>query len=147
MLNGQRENLSSIVADLLERLTTFRASAVAGQDKFVLVFATDKELTKPQKKILTDIRDIGRNRLGAIFDVEAVSVRSIYDRLFESHASPLSLQFRGSLVPSGKELLVGSILLTELYNFLKSYREETEDLNKLFEKNVRRFLGLRQGQQ
>jgi hypothetical protein len=142
-LNGQRENLSSMVAELIERLTTFRASAIAGQDKIVLLFATDKELNKGQRKVLDDIREIGRGRLGPIFDVEAVSVKSIYDRLLESQPTPLSLPFRGNLVASGNDLLVGSISLTELYTLLKAYRQETEDLDKLFEKNVRRFLGVR----
>ena len=38
---------------------------------------------------------------------------------------------------------MGSTSLINLYNFLKAYRNKTEDLDQLYEKNVRRFLGAR----
>lgn len=39
--------------------------------------------------------------------------------------------------------MVGSTSLIKLYEFLKAYRDLTEDLDQLYEKNVRRFLGAR----
>ena len=44
-------------------------------------------------------------------------------------------------MPSGNDLLVGSIKLDNLYNFLKDYKKETGDIDLLYEKNVRKFLG------
>ena len=44
---------------------------------------------------------------------------------------------------SGKDLLVGSVSLLNLYDFLKNYRAQTGDLDRLYEKNVRRWLGIR----
>ena len=48
-----------------------------------------------------------------------------------------------ALVASGPSLLVGSTSLTKLYEFLKGYRNRTQDLDQLYEKNVRCFLGAR----
>jgi hypothetical protein len=45
------------------------------------------------------------------------------------------------LVESGPNLLVGSTSLIDLYEFLKRYKKATLDLDQLYEKNVRRFLG------
>ena len=47
----------------------------------------------------------------------------------------------GHLVEAGNDLLVGSVSLLDLYSFLKSYRHSAGDLDQLYEKNVRRFLG------
>ncbi len=44
-------------------------------------------------------------------------------------------------MPSGPDLLVGSVGLLNLYKFLQRYREQTGDLDRIYEKNVRRFLG------
>jgi hypothetical protein len=39
------------------------------------------------------------------------------------------------------ELMIGAVALTDLYAFLKAYRKATDDLDRIYEKNVRRFLG------
>jgi hypothetical protein len=45
-----------------------------------LVFATEEPLTNAQRKTLRDVRAMGRDRLGPIFDVEAVAIDTIYRR-------------------------------------------------------------------
>jgi len=145
-LDGKRLNLSSLAEGLLERLVTFRKSA-SEHDRIVLLFATERLLDATQKQVLDDLRAMGRNRLGALFEVESISIETIYHRTLED-AESIALQQRtvplsSDLVTSGKRLLVGSTSLLNLYAFLKAYRDKTEDLDQLYEKNVRRFLGLR----
>ena len=116
-------------------------------DRIVLLFATINPLDEGQKQTLGDLRAMGRNRLGALFEVESLSVKTIYERTLEE-AETIALDSRtvalnADLVPSGTNLLVGSTSLINLYLFLKAYRDKTEDLDQLYEKNVRRFLGVR----
>lgn len=141
-LEGRKSNLSSLVEGLLEKLKVFKSQA-NHRDKVILVFATVDPLTDTEKKILNDIKLIGKDHLGTFFDVESISVNTIYQRNLA--ASPEFrkniVSFIGNLVPSGQDLLVGSIKLMNLYNFLREYRNETGDLDLLYEKNVRKFLG------
>lgn len=143
-LDGRRLRLNSLADGLLERLKNFRNGA-GHNDRIVLVFATEYALTDEQKRALNDLRAMGNARLGAIFDVESISIETIHARLQEIHNSTadshLSVELDAQLVPSGTDLLVGSVGLQKLYEFLRRYRERTGDLDRIYEKNVRRFLG------
>lgn len=141
-LTGNHSKLSSLAGDVIERIKTFRSMA-SDQDRIVLVFATVEPLTDAQKQTLKDVRSVGRDRLGSIFEVESVSVETIFQRIREGlDTSPrVSASLKAALSPSGEDLLVGAVPLLELYRFLKEYRDQTEDLDWLYEKNVRRFLG------
>lgn len=140
-LDGRRPRLNSFAEGLLERLSIFRAQA-GPNDRIVLVFATERPLTDDQKIVLADIREMGRSHLGGLFDVEAVSVETILARLQdEVPEDGLCVPLKSNLVPSGSDLLVGSTCLVDLYRFLVDYRDTTGDLDGIYEKNVRRFLG------
>jgi hypothetical protein len=144
-LDGKRPKLSSLAASLLDRLTTFRQQA-SDRDKIVLVFATVEPLGTDEKRAMDDIKAMGRSRLGPLFDVESVSLDTIYKRTLEEAAGEaeegkVRVQLVASLVASGPNLLVGSTSLSDLYDFLKRYKNATLDLDQLYEKNVRRFLG------
>jgi hypothetical protein len=142
-LDGKRVRLSSLAEGLLERLKTFRANA-SERDRVVLVFATEAPLDADEKRVMGDLRAMGRERLGGLFDVECVSIETIYERTPDISGQPrVRVELKLQLGPSGRELLVGSAALTDLYNFLKQYRARTEDLDRLYEKNVRKFLGMR----
>ncbi len=142
-LDGRQHKLSSLAAGLLERLSNFRSQA-SERDRMVMVFATEKPLTEDQRRVLDDVRILGRERLGPIFDVESISIESVYLRTLEDMAAAelarLEIALQADLVPSGEDLLVGAISLLDLYDFLKAYRSETENLDQLYEKNVRLFL-------
>jgi hypothetical protein len=143
-VDGKRGHLSSLAEGLLGRLTEFRSRA-SDRDRLTLVFATEEPLSEEQKRVLEDIRAMGRNRLGPIFDVEAISVASIYQRAVESSDAVVRIRIpiRAQLAASDEGLLVGSVRLVDLYAFLKAYRSATGTLDQLYEKNVRRFLGAR----
>ena len=79
--------------------------------------------------------------MGAIFDVETISIATIvYNRLKDeadtNAASPLNIAMDAKLVESGDDLLVGSVGLIELYKFLLAYREKTGDLDQLLMKRT-----------
>ena len=143
-LDGKRPRLNSLAEGLLERLKNFRNSA-SQVDKIILVFATEEALNEAERRVLLDLRAMGIARLGSVFDVEAISIETIYARLQEeettNESSRLSISLSAQLVESGPDLLVGSASLSNVYEFLKSYREKTGDLDRIYEKNVRRFLG------
>ncbi len=142
-LEGRRA-LSSVSKDVLEYIETFRKQA-SENDRIKLVFATIDPLTPSEKKIADDIRDIGQKKLGMLFDVDAVSVETIFERVKEEAGGetplrvPITLQ--GSY--SSGDLQVAAISIYNLYRFLKQYKEKTGDLDRLFDRNVRRFLGSR----
>lgn len=141
-LEGKKLNLSSLAEGLLEKLKNFRLQANS-RDKIILVFATVDPLSESEKKILNDIKLIGKDHIGLLFDVDSISVNTIYLRNLESSPEFRKniISFSGNLVSSGPDLMVGSIKLINLYNFLREYRNETGDLDLLYEKNVRKFLG------
>jgi hypothetical protein len=110
----------------------------------VLVFATNDALNEEQARVLTDLRAMGRNRLGTCFDCESVSLAALFQRTIDEplkYGEQIRVVIKGNLTQSGQGLLVGSISLLDLYAFLKTYRQKTQDLDQLYEKNVRRFLG------
>lgn len=142
-LDGKHGRLSSLAEGLLDRLTNFRRQA-SERDKIVLVFATVELLTEDEQRALADVRAMGRARLHSGFDVESCSVATLYQRTLEEpvkQGKRLRIPVKGNLSTSGPGLLVGSISLLDLYEFLKAYRDTTQDLDQLYEKNVRRFLG------
>lgn len=140
-LDGRRQRLNSLAEGLLDRLTNFR-NAAGASDKIVLVFATERGLDEAGRRALSDLRVMGRERLGSLFDVESISIETIHQRLAEqAESARLRLPLSGALVDSGGDLLVGSVALPSLYDFLRRYRDMTGDLDQLYEKNVRRFLG------
>lgn len=143
-LDGKRNRLNSLAEGVIERLTNFRKQAGAA-DKIVLLFATENNLAEDEKRVLSDLRAMGAERIGPIFDVESISIATIHARLQEAEAEvaagKLTIELDAHLTQSGPDLLVGSVGLQNLYEFLKRYREKTGDLDRIYEKNVRRFLG------
>ncbi|MEW6211399.1 MAG: AIPR family protein, partial [Acidobacteriota bacterium] len=141
-LGGQRTNLSSLSNEVVQRLQQFR-NAASEKDKLVLVFATVEPLTEAEERYLKDIKSIGQNHFGQIFDVESVNLQTVFNRLEEQESarSKIQVSIVANLVHSGSELLVGSVKLVNLYKFLKDYQSSTHDLDLIYEKNVRKFLG------
>lgn len=143
-LDGRRSRLSSLAMGLLEQITNFRASS-SPLDRIVLVYATVDPLTDEERRAAEDVKAMGRERLGPIFDVEAISVATIYERAKaeEVNGKRLHVAIQADLKESSGDLLIGTVSLVGLYEFLKAYKAATGDLDQLYEKNVRKFLGSR----
>ncbi len=104
-LDGRRPGLNSLAEGLRERLAVFRAQAGANY-RIVLVFATERPLSPDQRIVMGDIRTIGREHLGSMFDVEAISVETIHVRLSEEDIGVgLCVALHSHLVSSGADLL------------------------------------------
>ena len=141
-LRGNRDNLSSLGSSISNRIRNFIDNA--GQnDKLKLVYATHEPLTDAEKRATDDVRTIGRTHLGDLFDIEAISIQTIYNRLTElqSNINKTTIELKANLVSSSDDLWVGSVSLLNLYEFLKSFKKQTGDLDQLYEKNVRKYLG------
>ena len=141
-LRGNRDNLSSLGEAVSNRIRNFIINK-GPNDKLHLIYATHDPLSESEKRATEDVRTIGRTHLGDLFDADAISIQTIYNRLVEmqSNIERINIVFEANLVPSGEDLWVGSISLLDLYLFLKSYKKNTGDLDQLYEKNVRKYLG------
>lgn len=144
-LVGLNTALSGKAQDLVARLTQFRKSA-SPADRITFVFATTDGLSETERHVLSEsVLAMGRQALGEAFTVAEASVRTLYDRQRDGFGSTprTTVPLRAQLVASGEDLYFGATPLLDLYAFLKAFRAATDDLDALYEKNVRRFLGRR----
>ena len=144
-LDGKQSVLSSLAEGLVERLKNFQSQA-SEQDRIVLVFATERAFNANENQVLQEIRLMGRTRLENYFDVQSLSIETIFQRSLEQemlHSQPTRVPIRGKMAGASTELLVGVVTLTDIFSFLKSYRDTTNDLDQIYDRNVRRFLGSR----
>jgi len=139
-LRGKNTRLSYKSEDIVNRISEFRRKASAN-DKLVFIIATCDPLSDDEKQALNDVRVIGQAEFGLLFDVDSVSINTIFNELENAPLNRLKVVFNAKLVPSGDDLLVGSIKIVELYKFLKEYKKQTNDLDLIYEKNVRKYLG------
>ena len=139
-LTGQNSNLAQDTVKVMERLSLFRERA-APADRIVLVAATVEPISQGERQALDDIKIIGRERIGEIFDVEEVSVKTIWGNLESGEQRRLSVDITGQFVEQTSGLLVGTVSLLDLFEFMRSYKSITGDMNQLYERNVRQFLG------
>lgn len=140
-LAGESRTLSEESRQLLARISTFRQRA-SERDRIVLVFATVRAMSESDRQALNELRILGQDRIGPLFDVEDVSLSTIWEKNRESSLLPtLSVELRGNFVDPSSGLRVGTISLMDLYEFLKTYRTKTGNLDQLYERNVRQFLG------
>lgn len=141
-MEGSSQNLSDVSRQLLEKLNQFRQQA-SDADRIVLVFATVNPITQQDRRELENIKILGRERITPKFDVEDISLQTIWEALDEIEQHKLSVPLQGQFVEQYSGLLVGTVPLTQLFEFLDSYRKKTGNLDQIYERNVRKFLGNR----
>lgn len=139
-LQGQNPNLATETRQLLEKVDLFRQKATDA-DRIILVFATVDPVTPEDRQAFDDIKAIGRERVTQNFDVEGISLLTIWEALDEGESAPLSVPIKGQFVEQYSGLLVGTVGLIDLFDFLQKYKRKTGSLDQLYEKNVRQFLG------
>ena len=140
-LTGINIRLSSDSKHLVDKVNAFRSMA-SEADRLVLVFATEDPILQADRHALDEIKFFGRDRIGDLFDVEEVSLRTIYDLLPDVEAQRLEFSMKGNFIP-GQGFLVGVVPLTDLFDFLEEYRSKTGNLDQIYDKNVRKYLGLK----
>lgn len=139
-LQGQNQNLAAETRQLLEKVDLFRQRATDA-DRIILVFATVDPVTQDDRQAFDDIKTIGRERVTQNFDVEGISLLTIWEALDEGEPDPLSVPIKGQFVEQYSGLLVGTVGLIDLFDFLQRYKKQTGNMDQLYEKNVRQFLG------
>ncbi|PQV63027.1 AIPR protein [Abditibacterium utsteinense] len=72
---------------------------------------------------------------------DAISLQSLYLRDHIDRSVQVPLTLRVPDVEAGASFVIGAASLPDLYAFLKEYRARRGDLDPLYEKNVRVFLG------
>jgi hypothetical protein len=115
-------------------------------DRIVIVFASDKPIDDKQTIEIKKLLEYAHDKLGTMIDIEFISIKTIYTNAVKenefSDKNPLKIPITATLSNSDTNLLVGTIKLRDLYWFLREYKIQTGNLDQIFEKNIRRFLGL-----
>ena len=149
-LSGQRR-LSGTSADVVTRLQNFMRQHSDGRDRLVLVIASIDALTEAQSAQLDEVRKQGRSIMpdrGPSFDVESATVARIYEVSQERghRQNQIVLDLPGTFSELADDAQVGTVSLFDLYEFMALYRTKTGELDRLYEKNVRRWLGMTKSQ-
>jgi hypothetical protein len=142
-LEGKRERLSSLSGELVDRLRNFLKNS-GPKDRLDYVLATNRNLTAEEQEYLANIKTLGRAKFGELFDVDSVSIETIYKKLAEEDAlgpEKLSVNLSTTVTSSGDILFIGATTLRNLFKFMQDYKSRSGDLDLLYEKNVRKFLG------
>ena len=139
-LQGQNPNLSHDTEQVLAKIGAFREQK-SDNNRIVLVFATLDPILEQDRQALDYVKRIGRSQVSDNFDVEEVSLRTIWESVIEESDEVMSLPISGQFVDRYAGLLVGMVSLIDLFKFLVAYKQKAGSLDQLYEKNVRQFLG------
>lgn len=144
-LDGQRDNLSSLSTDIVKRIRQFLSQA-GEKDRLEYVVATNHRLSHDEYDDLQAIRELGKGKFGPLFSVEDVSIETIYNKRPEGNTgteNKLKVALKTKIASSGDLLYVGATKLVDIFSFMQAYKKQSGDLDTLYDKNVRKFLGHR----
>ena len=144
-LEGKRERLSSLSNELVQRLKTFIANA-GPKDHLDYVIPTSGRISSEEQEYLANVEVLGKAKFGSLFSVDSVSVETLYNKLVEADATTprgLRVRLKTSVASSGEILLIGATPFTDMFKFMQEYKSLSGDLDLLYEKNMRKFLGIR----
>lgn len=143
-LEGKRENLSSLAGQVVKRIQQF-LSQLGPKDRLEYVVATNRRLSRDEYDNLEAVKNIGQEKFGKHFHVEEVSIQTIYNKLAEidGKGAVLKVPLKTTIASSGGNLHVGATKLADMFAFMQAYKSSSGDLDMLYDKNVRKFLGHR----
>lgn len=143
-LEGKRDSLSSLARHVVKRIQQF-LSQRGPKDRLEYVVATNRRLSRDEYDNLEVIRKNGRDKFGENFHVEEVSIQTIYNKLAENDGAGqvLKVPLKTTMASSGGSLHVGATKLADMFAFMQTYKSSSGDLDMLYDKNVRKFLGHR----
>lgn len=142
-LEGKRLSLSSISTELVSRIRNFLENK-GTRDKLEYVVATSRALTESESGYLNNVRVLGRDKFGECFGVETISIETIYKKVCDEEHVPVPqivVKLSTSVTVSTKELHIGATTLPNMFSFMQEYKKKSGDLDMIYEKNVRKFLG------
>ena len=139
-LQGQNQHLAEGTRQLLQKLDLFRKQA-SSNDRIALVIATIDPIKQEHRSALDRIKLLGRELITPQFDVQEVSLATIWEDLEESEQPRLSVPVKGRFVEQSSGFLVGTVSLLDMFEFLQSFNRQSGNPDQLYSKNVRQFLG------
>lgn len=147
-LTGRNSNVNAAASDVVDRIMDFYNSS-SNNDKLIFVLTTSESLLDNDRDYLENIiRNYFRacldEKMKASFQVECISIETIYNKIQDDKTDEAKrkIPINAQLVQANDELLVGSVKLEKLYLFLKDSKKAAKgDLDLLYQKNVRRYLG------
>ena len=111
----------------MQKIEAFRQQQ-SDDNRIVLVFATTEPISEQERRALEDIKIIGRERISDKFDVEEVSLMTIWEAIVEEQSQSLSVNVKGQFVDQDAGLLVGMVSLIDLFKFLVEYKNKAGNL-------------------
>ncbi len=113
-------------------------------NKISLIYCSDQTYTDDAINKISEIQKRGRKRISPFFYTDFINIEIIFERILSQERDSIknSFEFKANLNQAGK-LYVGSIPLKKLFDFMKDYEKRTNDIDRLYEKNVRQYLGSR----
>ena len=106
--------------------------------RLVVTFVSPNLLPAAERDALPNAAAILAANARLETSVEAVSLHTIYTRDYVDISVAVPLRVRGDLDAG---FIIGAVSLPDLYDFLKNFREVRGELDALYDKNVRVFLG------
>lgn len=143
-LSSDSGRLSSLPYEVAGRIREFLENH-GPRDHLIYLLCTNDPLDQQQIQALNDIKVVGNNRLGSCFDVQHACIQTVFHRTIEdSVIGPhLNIELNTRIASTDHILLIGATKLRDIYSFMAEYKKKTGDLDLLYEKNVRKFLGNR----
>jgi len=102
-------------------------------------------LSGDEFEYLDNVRVLGRAKFGECFEIDAVSIETIYNKLSEeeetSSAPKLSVNLNTTVTTSTDSLLIGATTLPNVFSFMQAYKAKSGDPDLLYEKKFENSLG------
>lgn len=117
------------------------------KDKVIYLFMTLDPIIEHEdyQKYIQEIDRDGKELFGDVFEFHAVSLFDIYERDdFKGKKKLKKAKLTISNPIKNPDCLIGLVSLMDLYNFLYDYKyKSNNNLDDIYDRNVRKFLGLR----
>lgn len=141
---------SVVAATTLVKLRNFVQHQGEPKDRVVLIIGTVDSLTAQQLKALDETRAEFAGKLrerGPTLEVVPVSVQSVHEAILRRPEKSVDVALAGKFSPmdetgNDEDAWIGTVSIKSMYDMLLEYRKLTGDLDQIYDKNVRRWLGM-----
>lgn len=144
-ITGERD-VSRWSGSTVEKIRNFVGHRGTSKDRLVLVIGTVDPLGHGELAQLDAVRREfaeSLNSTGPSLDVEAVSLKTVHDEIQKRSSKNVRVNLRGNFSPlNSGGAWIGRVSIKAMYDMLVEYRTETGELDRIYDKNVRRWLGM-----
>ena len=108
--------------------------------RLIVTFVSPNQLPARERDALPNAAAILAANANLETSVEAISLHTIYTRDYTDISVAVPLRVRGDAT-GDNGFIIGAVSLPDLYEFLKEFKGARGELDSLYDKNVRVFLG------